>query len=82
MKVCFLCECAGIGRQASLRYLCLIERMGSNPVIRTSGSKLRQRVYKNQRLRRFRFYSCLLYVVKYRELRCFLFCKFLFYVKV
>ena len=34
-KIC-KCECAGIGRQASLRCLCSVERMGSSPIIRTN----------------------------------------------
>ena len=31
-----ICECAGIGRQASLRCLCSIGRVGSSPITRTS----------------------------------------------
>ena len=30
-----ICECAGIGRQASLRCLCSIGRVGSSPITRT-----------------------------------------------
>ena len=30
-----MCECAGIGRQASLRCLCSIGRVGSSPITRT-----------------------------------------------
>ena len=33
-----ICECAGIGRQASLRCLCSIGRVGSSPITRTSFS--------------------------------------------
>lgn len=31
-----ICECAGIGRQASLRCLCSTERVGSSPIARTT----------------------------------------------
>ena len=30
-----ICECAGIGRQASLRCLCSIGRVGASPITRT-----------------------------------------------
>ena len=33
-----ICECAGIGRQASLRCLCSTGRVGSSPITRTSFS--------------------------------------------
>ena len=55
-----ICECAGIGRQASLRCLCSIGRVGSSPITRTSFSSKTEK--KNicasggiGRLARFRF---------------------------
>ena len=36
-----ICGCAGIGRLASLRCLCVNARTGSSPVIRTSKAKKR-----------------------------------------